>query len=1337
MLVFPVRGASQIRYRADFTHIPYANISFFDADRRIILFHLSLRRDEGLAACNRRGRGVNDWGREIRRQVVLPEAGVDVEIRFDPPRLRILLDGREIFGFGTRLGRPRFPGLSGISSADWQGGIHAGSIDAGPEPEAALMLTPRLELRGRVPLRADAAALRLEIPGTDGPPELVASRGRRDEHLLRAVLPGRIWRGAGTEGSVKISLYEGERHIFLLELERRDLVEHIASALATTGLEEDFFLTTQILEHLRHSGLTAALDGHARRQLAAIANRLGLGDDIDFGDTGMRREAPLPADAEHPLHEALAAVSRTLRGFPDGSGAVSALTGLTPPRDEEELFYVALAEPFCQIGAFDLLYDHVRDTRPRLRFDPGDGAWHNSGLLPYLWRSGRTGELVKTLLQLVEDSGQWIMTPPLGWTVRAALSDATLDAETREDIISAYLAFLDRRMWDYWQRTPCTQLVETAVAVLADAPRQSAHLQAGAEATLLSSYGLSPDFWARMEKREVKLTPRIAAAGAAFRSLRDPEASPAVRQAALSLFDRFNCADRWRVRRDLFGPAGRARARPATGLALFQANDDPADAAIRLLAAPDAPEANPDIAELARRALPDRYPDVPRAPHPGLQTDICRRANAVLAEAGKGGDPVEPCRALLPDLELLSDNRSHHVGTGLALSLLRGLIALRAEKSATLLGEWQIQSLKRRFWGVSDPAPLSAHAAVAMALDALATPVLAENAAIGEIRAAIPAAPAPLPRPRAEHIWAASRTVNPLFDTVVLVFSCRAHLDTRIPQMRDGWLADLESLGVPYLIVTGDGDNTVSGDVLHLAAPDDYEGLPQKTLTAIRWVLGNTDFAHLVKVDDDCFLNVDEYFHSLSYRKFDYYGRVLTRVPGQMDRAWHCAKSTSARGRLEFDKSPEPSAYCDGGSGYALSRRAMAAALTAADSPPGRMLIQVSFMEDKLLGDLLALQGIAPQGEDYHIAIRRRECPGGLPVPRWVNGFDASATAPVKLVHLDDPGAQATARRRLATPGLWPRKIWPSYQDVTLGEQSNALEMVTGPDRLEAARTAPVAVVATMRNEMFMLPHFLAHYRHLGVDSFVIADNCSSDGTLEYLAEQPDVTLFSVDTDYRHSHYGVAWQQALMANIRPNRWSLVADADELLTWQYPQDQTLPDLLASPGLAKADAVRIFMLDLYPRGPLAGATYQSGSPFAEAGFTDRDPLLLDSFGRGPYSNAPTWTSAVRHRLIPGSRNELFVAQKIALLKYTPFLRLSDGLHYIAGARLADRELFFGHFKYNADFHRKARTEVARRQHFNDAEEYAKYLALASEGRDVMFDPDISVPWMESAFVRERLF
>ena len=358
-------------------------------------------------------------------------------------------------------------------------------------------------------------------------------------------------------------------------------------------------------------------------------------------------------------------------------------------------------------------------------------------------------------------------------------------------------------------------------------------------------------------------------------------------------------------------------------------------------------------------------------------------------------------------------------------------------------------------------------------------------------------------------------------------------------------------------------------------------------------------------------------------------------------------------------------------------------------------------------------------------------------MPAWENGFLPFAGSGIKLAHLDGHERQQQVLSGSRDP--WPRsfKVWPSAQPARLGWRSNTLDLICDPGKLGRVNEADVAVIACLRNERLMLPHFLDHYRARGVAGFLIADNGSDDGSFEYLADQPDVALFTVDTDYSASHYGVSWQQALMANFRVGRWSLVADADELVLFGAQADGGgLPDLTARMEAEGADAARVFMLDMYPHGPLSDADFTTAPPFEQAAFVDAQPFLQVSGARGPYSNSPTWTSALRHRLMPGSRAELFVAQKYAMLRYQPWMRLSAGLHFVANARVARQEMIFAHFKYNAAFHARAQAEVARQQHFNNAEEYRKYLMLAAEGQTVLFDPAISVRWDACDFVRRRL-
>ncbi|WP_179300281.1 glycosyltransferase [Pseudothioclava arenosa] len=1329
MQSFPVTRYGLLACRLNFHEAPYTNLSFFRRGSDEILFHISLRADEGLVVCNARSAEPEGWGAEIRRKVVLHrDRPQRLELEIKPPQIRVRLDGQEIFRFGGWRGR-RFRKLDQIERFDLHGAVPAAALDLAVPLDPAtgasgLWLSHRLELRAA----ADAATARfLDARGQDIdalPAPIEAGSG------LRLMLPGRVWQYIPEGSPLQLTLQaDGKR--LPLRLTREDLAQQISARLAVTDLGNDLLAATQILEHVRFAGLWSRLSPLAQRAVASLATQLRL-EAFLWPEGGPESPPPPPkpdltsgGPEAHERH-----VSRTLGRFAEarrrdpGTDPAQLLPDLGLSGAALAEACIALSEVFCLSDRAEALFDYAKD-RGLPAFAPKGEGWHDSAILPFLLLQGDLDRLDEVLWHLVEDRESWLVTSAIGWTVRRALRDPRLDVARRDKVIYAYLALIDRRQPEYWERVPCRALIEAGLSLIEAGAHLPDYLRRQTEETLLRAYGLQPEFWRGFAQRAERAGPQMQVAAKAFAALVEGgfggPATPAQID-ALHLFESLGASGATRLRREILGPAGLpARSDSAFLAEAARAGLDPAEAGIRHFSFPNEAEADPALCGLVREALMAQGPKVSHAPFYRLQHDLGARLAALVQQAKTRAPDTDEFASHLQDLRPLASHGSGYLGLALAIRL--AVLVAEHPAASALCCDWLQAQLSGRPADVRNE--IAAASSVRAALHrARGTAVESQLAALfGDI-----AKTEPLPA-----------SENPIFDTLVTVFSCQPNLATRIPAMREGWLSALRVLGVPYVVVVGGATGAArqDGDVLHLPCPDDYEGLPQKTLATIDWVRRNTGFGYLLKIDDDCFLNAAEYFHSLSHLKFDYYGRKLTRVTGQMDRAWHNAKSQSARGRLELDKSAEPSLYCDGGSGYALSRAAMDAVARAAASPEGRALIQRSFMEDKMLGDLLALEGIAPADEDYRITVRRRENPAGLPVPRWVNGFNASACNPVKLVHLDRAEDQAPAQRQLLeAPGLWPKKIWPSYLPAHLSEDCNALELISPAERLEAVRNAEVAVVACMRNEMFMLPQFLAHYRAMGVGAFLIADNCSDDGTLEYLEAQPDVSVFSVDTAYRLSHYGVAWQQALLAAFRVGRWSLVADADELLVWRADLSGSLPELLRSEDFADADAARVFMLDMYPRGSLEQVDFRAGAPFEQACFIDREPFLETSFGQGPYSNAPTWTSAVRHRLIPGSRRELFVAQKLALLKYHPLMRLSAGLHYGAGMRVARRELLFGHFKYNADFRRKAQAETARRQHFNGAEEYQKYLALVSEGRDVLYEEGLSVHWTEASFVRARL-
>lgn len=317
----------------------------------------------------------------------------------------------------------------------------------------------------------------------------------------------------------------------------------------------------------------------------------------------------------------------------------------------------------------------------------------------------------------------------------------------------------------------------------------------------------------------------------------------------------------------------------------------------------------------------------------------------------------------------------------------------------------------------------------------------------------------------------------------------------------------------------------------------------------------------------------------------------------------------------------------------------------------------------------------------------------------------------------------------------YPTRIWAA-SDVAA---SRALKLVAGHDWLESAQTTPVAVICVSRNERPMLPAFLDHYRRLGVGAFIVADNESDDGSAEWLAKQPDVVLFSAPGDFRAAQQGTEWKQALMAQLRPNRWSLVADADELLVapaltgpghpqgWEGGLD--LPALLRQTEEKGWDALRILMLDLYPKGPLSQTQTPDHNPFHTIGFADQNPFVRQWLDRGPFGDRTALRSGLRHRLLPGSPPNLFVSEKVALLRYRPWMRLSVSLHYAAGIQLAPEPLVFGHFKYTAQFHDKVARAIEGGQFFDNSAEYHRYAHLLRDTGGQLFDPACSVPWTEA--------
>lgn len=262
----------------------------------------------------------------------------------------------------------------------------------------------------------------------------------------------------------------------------------------------------------------------------------------------------------------------------------------------------------------------------------------------------------------------------------------------------------------------------------------------------------------------------------------------------------------------------------------------------------------------------------------------------------------------------------------------------------------------------------------------------------------------------------------------------------------------------------------------------------------------------------------------------------------------------------------------------------------------------------------------------------------------------------------------------------------------------------------------PGAVLAfmTIRNERPRLRYFLKYYRDLGVDHFFVVDNGSTDGGAEYLAGEPDVSLWTTEASYRTSRFGTDWMNWLKFRYAHGHWTLTLDPDEFLV--YPFCDTRPVSALCDWLDQS-AIRSFgtmLLDMYPRGPLGELSYRPGQdPFEIAPYFDPGNYVVSKNPR--YGNLWIQGGPRARVYFDETPEDAPSLNKIPLVKWdrryafvsSTHMLLPRGLNRVydeAGGEKASGCLL--HAKFLDSFVEKAAEETERRQHFARGREYDAY-------------------------------
>lgn len=273
-----------------------------------------------------------------------------------------------------------------------------------------------------------------------------------------------------------------------------------------------------------------------------------------------------------------------------------------------------------------------------------------------------------------------------------------------------------------------------------------------------------------------------------------------------------------------------------------------------------------------------------------------------------------------------------------------------------------------------------------------------------------------------------------------------------------------------------------------------------------------------------------------------------------------------------------------------------------------------------------------------------------------------------------------------------------------------------GPSKLSAS---DMPLIFLTRNDRRYLPSFLAHYRTLGVTRFICVDDQSSDGTPEFLADQPDVDLWTSPVRYKEARRGRLWRMQLFATYGKGRWYVNVDSDEYLLFRNCGTLSLKELAARLESNGEWRLAAPMLDLFPAGNLSGATFDGTSermPWEVADHFDAEGYRLSLGKRGLHLRG-----GLRHRKF-GTAVELM---KYPLVYWDESCSLVTSIHTpapfvrnfipIRGVLL--------HFKFFSDYRRQIQETVHDEQHFGNAAAYREMLEHVESETHVTFHDDVS--------------
>lgn len=299
---------------------------------------------------------------------------------------------------------------------------------------------------------------------------------------------------------------------------------------------------------------------------------------------------------------------------------------------------------------------------------------------------------------------------------------------------------------------------------------------------------------------------------------------------------------------------------------------------------------------------------------------------------------------------------------------------------------------------------------------------------------------------------------------------------------------------------------------------------------------------------------------------------------------------------------------------------------------------------------------------------------------------------------------------------LWEKKFrqmirYSSDRTFPIAEEfvSVKFEKCTNRDACQNNSNIPTLICA-VKNDVDKMRYLMEHYRNLGIVEFVFLDNMSTDGTFEFLMRQPDTIVYRCAHPFTADRK-IAWMNRLIAEVGINKWYLMVDSDELVTYVGASKYDFADVVCKCKEKGYKRLGSVMLDMYPKGSLFDASSKDNL------ITSYCYLDKDTYTRIKASNGI--------KIVGGPRTRVF-GTRMKLSKYCLFYFEEDDVipsaHFLIPFEKSfdvPVALVMLHYKFvNESDYNKVIEAVETGMHSQDSAEYKTYFNGITQNQEVSF-------------------